>query len=185
MKKNFTVLFFRRAAYMLLLCLLAGTTQAQKTIRGTVLGTKGEALNGVSVVVQGSTRGSATDASGKYAISAGEQSVLEFSIVGYVSKEVAVGGQSVIDVTLSVASANIAEVVVTALGIKRDKKSLGYSVQELSGDACQPPKKPMLPTLAGKMAGVQVTRSANGAGGSSRVIIRGPTRWLETASHCT
>lgn len=174
MKKNYTGLFFRSAAYFLLLCLLTGTIQAQKTITGTVKSAKGEALNGVSVVVQGSTRGSATDASGKYSIQAGEKSVLEFSIVGYVKQEVTVGNQSVIDITLSVATANIAEMVVTALGIKRDKKSLGYSVQEVSGDGLSAAKEVNVANaLAGKVAGVQVTRAANGAGGSSRVVIRG------------
>ena len=174
MMKNVYPLFFRRAVWIILLCLLTGITYAQKTIRGTILGAKGEPLGGVSVVVKGTTQGSASDAAGKYVISAGEQAVLEFSIVGYERKEVAVGTQTVIDVTLSVASSNIAEVVVTALGIKRDKKSLGYSVQELNGDAVSAAKEVNVANaLAGKMAGVQVTRSANGAGGSSRVIIRG------------
>lgn len=157
-----------------MLCLITGFVHAQKTVRGTILGAKGEALSGVSVVVKGTTQGSTTDASGKYAINAGEKSVLEFSIVGYVHKEVLVGNQSVIDLSLEIGSANIAEVVVTALGIKRDKKSLGYSVQEVSGESLSAAKEVNVANaLAGKVAGVQVTRSANGAGGSSRVIIRG------------
>ncbi len=172
--KKIYFLFFRKGAWIFLFCFLAAITQAQKTIRGTVVGTKGEALSGVSVVVKGTTQGSATDASGKYAIAAGEKAVLQFSFVGYVQKEEIVGSQSVIDITLISGTESIAEVVVTALGIKRDKKSLGYSVQELGGEAVSTAKEANIATtLAGKMAGVQVTRSANGAGGSSRVVIRG------------
>ena len=159
---------------IVVLCLITGFAQAQKSISGTILGAKGEALSGVSIVVKGTTQGSKTDASGTYTINATEKSVLEFSIVGYVSKEVLVGSQSVIDLSMEIASANIAEVVVTALGIKRDKKSLGYSVQEVSGESLSTAKEVNVAnSLAGKVAGVQVTRSANGAGGSSRVIIRG------------
>ena len=165
---------FRTGIGIFLFCFLHLLAQAQKTIRGTVTGAAGEVLSGVSVVVQGTTQGSTTDASGKYAVNAGEKSVLEFSFVGYVRKQIAVGSQTVIDVSLASSSENIAEVVVTALGIRREKKSLGYSVQEVNGDAVSTAKEVNVANaLAGKMAGVQVTRSANGAGGSSRVVIRG------------
>ncbi len=174
MKRKNLFSFPPKNLLIVVLCLITGFAQAQKSISGTILGAKGEALSGVSIVVKGTTQGSKTDASGTYTINATEKSVLEFSIVGYVSKEVLVGSQSVIDLSMEIASANIAEVVVTALGIKRDKKSLGYSVQEVSGESLSTAKEVNVAnSLAGKVAGVQVTRSANGAGGSSRVIIRG------------
>lgn len=174
MKKNYPLLFFRHGSWIFLFCFSALLVQAQRTVRGTVVGANGEPLSGVSVVVQGTNQGSTTDASGKYSINTGEKSVLEFSFVGYVRRQVPVGSQTVIDVALANALENIAEVVVTALGIKREKKSLGYSVQEVNGDAVSTAKETNVANaLAGKMAGVQVTRSANGAGGSSRVVIRG------------
>ena len=173
MKKNY-LLFFRNGVWIILLCFLSIITYAQKTIRGTITDSKGEALSGVNILVKGTTQGITTDASGKYAITAPEKATLVFSFIGYVGQEVIVGNQSDINLKMAQATQNFSEVVVTALGIKRDKKSLGYSVQEISGDAVSTAKEANLATtLAGKMAGVQVTRSANGAGGSSRVIIRG------------
>jgi TonB-linked SusC/RagA family outer membrane protein len=148
---------------------------AELPVKGTITDAKGEALIGVSVLVKGTNRGTTTDVSGKYEIMADDASTtLVFSFVGYVRKEVVIGGQSEINITLLEDTQNLSEVVVTALGIKRDKRALGYSVQEISGEAVSTAKEANLATtLAGKMAGVQVTRSANGAGGSSRVVIRG------------
>jgi TonB-linked SusC/RagA family outer membrane protein len=175
MRKSYCSEFFKKTALVIVLCCLAGITYAQQTVRGTVVDAKGEALIGVSVLVKGTTRGSATDVDGKYEIDAeGASATLVFSFVGYVRKEVAVGNQSEINVTLAEDTQNLSEVVVTALGIKRDKRALGYSVQEIGGEAISTAKEANLAnSLAGKMAGVQVTRSANGAGGSSRVVIRG------------
>jgi TonB-linked SusC/RagA family outer membrane protein len=148
---------------------------AELPIKGTIVDGKGEALIGVSVLVKGTNRGTSTDVSGKYEIMADDaNTTLVFSFVGYVKKEVVVGTQSEINVTLLEDTQNLSEVIVTALGIKRDKRALGYSVQEISGEAVSTAKEANLATtLAGKMAGVQVTRTANGAGGSSRVVIRG------------
>jgi TonB-linked SusC/RagA family outer membrane protein len=174
MRKTYSLPWSRHLAWIFLLFTVAGMAQTTKIIRGIVADAKGGALEGVNVLVKGTTQGSTTDGSGKYAVAAGENATLVFSFVGYTSMEQVVGNQSVINVTLSPSGENIAEVVVTALGIKREKKSLGYSVQELNGDAVSTAKEVNVANaLAGKMAGVQVTRSANGAGGSSRVIIRG------------
>ncbi|MFC6193743.1 SusC/RagA family TonB-linked outer membrane protein [Dyadobacter subterraneus] len=147
----------------------------ENVIKGSVVDAKGEALIGVSVLVKGTTRGTATDVNGKYEIAVDDaNSTLVFSFVGYVRKEIVTGAQSEINVTLLEDTQNLSEVVVTALGIKRDKRALGYSVQEIGGEMLSTAKEANLAnSLAGKMAGVQVTRSANGAGGSSRVVIRG------------
>ncbi|WP_218029189.1 SusC/RagA family TonB-linked outer membrane protein [Segetibacter aerophilus] len=174
MKKSYFSFLLRMAGSFFLLCLIPGWAAAQQTVRGTVSGASGEVLNGVSVLVKGTNRGGSTDGAGKFEIAAGPQSTLVFSFVGYAPKEVLVGNQSVINVTLEPGTQNYNEVVVTALGIKRDKKALGYSVQEIAGEQVSTAKEANLANaLAGKMAGVQVTRSANGAGGSSRVVIRG------------
>jgi len=175
MRKCYYSLFRRKTAWTMLLCFLTGISFAQQTVRGLIVDSRGEALIGVSVLVKGTTRGTATDVEGKYEIAADdEKSTLVFSFVGYVRKEVIVGNQSEINITLLEDTQNLSEVVVTALGIKRDKRALGYSVQEIGGEAISTAKEPNLAnSLAGKMAGVQVTRSANGAGGSSRVVIRG------------
>ncbi|MGV3639418.1 MAG: SusC/RagA family TonB-linked outer membrane protein [Adhaeribacter sp.] len=147
----------------------------QIPVKGTVLDAQGQPLIGVSVLLKGTNRGTSTDVSGRYEITIDDASaVLVFSYVGYVSQEVAVRNQTTVNVTLADDSRHLSEVVVTALGIKREKKALGYSVQEIGGEAISTAKEANLATtLAGKMAGVQVTRSANGAGGSSRVVIRG------------
>ncbi|GEO05138.1 SusC/RagA family TonB-linked outer membrane protein [Adhaeribacter aerolatus] len=150
-------------------------TNIDKMVKGRVVDQKGESLIGVSVLVKGTSRGTATDVSGRFEIAVEDVgATLIFSYVGYVRKEIEVGNQTDITVTLENDTQVLSEVVVTALGIKREKKALGYSVQEIGGEAISTAKEANLATtLAGKMAGVQVTRSANGAGGSSKVVIRG------------
>ena len=139
-----------------------------------VSGTNKEPLGGVSILIKGTNRGTTTNADGVFKIDAQTKETLIFSFVGYDKKEVLVGTQSDINVSLTENISSLNEVVVTALGIKRDKKALGYSIQEINGDNLSQAKEANVATsLSGKLAGVQVTRSGNGAGGSSRVIIRG------------
>jgi TonB-linked SusC/RagA family outer membrane protein len=175
MRKNYYSLFFRAVALAFVLCFLNGIAFAQQTVSGTIVDSKGEALIGVSVLVKGTMRGTSSDLAGKFELAVDDgKATLVFSFVGYVRQEVVVGNQSEMRIILAEDTQNLSEVVVTALGIKRDKRALGYSVQEIGGEAISTAKEANLATsLAGKMAGVQVTRSANGAGGSSRVVIRG------------
>ncbi len=100
MKKIYFSFFFRKAGLVFLLSFLTAMAYAQQTVRGTVVDPKGEALTGVSVLVKGTTRGSATDASGKYQIDADANSTLLFSFVGYADREVIVGNQKEINVSL-------------------------------------------------------------------------------------
>jgi TonB-linked SusC/RagA family outer membrane protein len=145
-----------------------------RVVKGLVQDGKKGILPGVSVSVKGTNRGTTSDASGNFSIAADASSTLIFSFIGYAKKEVLVGNQAEINVSMVEETQNLTEVVVTALGIKRDKRALGYSVQEIKGDQIATAKEVNVAnSLAGKMAGVQVSRSANGAGGSSRVIIRG------------
>ena len=157
---------------MMLMCI---TTWAQDaTVKGQVKDVKGESLPGVSVVVKGTNRGTTTDGLGNFLITANSTETLVVSFVGFTKQEIAVGNRSEITVSMVEDAQNLNEVVVTALGIKRDKRALGYSVQEIKGEDIALAKEPNVAnSLAGKMAGVQVSRSANGAGGSSRVVIRG------------
>lgn len=153
-----------------------GTLNADITITGKVLALDNkEGLPGVSVLIKGTQKGTTTDMNGDFSIVVPDsKTILVFSFVGYLSQEVVVGNRSLINISLAQDSKALEEVVVTALGIKRDKRALGYSIQELNGDDLSTAKEAnVATTLSGKMAGVQVSRSSGGAGGSSKVIIRG------------
>ncbi|MBL4745583.1 MAG: SusC/RagA family TonB-linked outer membrane protein [Flavobacteriaceae bacterium] len=157
---------------MLLLALVVQISFAQeKTISGTVSDETGP-LPGVSVVIKGTTTGSETDFDGNYSIIANQGDVLVFSYVGMDSKSVKVGISNSINVTLTGGNV-LNEVVVTALGISRDKKSLGYSTQKVSGDEVAKIKDAnFMNSLSGKISGVQI-KSSGTMGGSTNVIIRG------------
>lgn len=135
----------------------------------------GEGLPGVNVVLKGTTSGTTTDISGNYELTVPQATgVLVFSYVGYVTQEVEIGNRQEIDVTLATDTRNLNEVVVTALGIKRDKKALTFATGELKGSDFANSKETNLGTaLSAKVAGVQVTSSAAGMSGASRVVIRG------------
>jgi TonB-linked SusC/RagA family outer membrane protein len=159
-------------AALLLLC----TQQifAQKSVSGTVVDSdSGSSIPGVTVMVDGTGSGVATDFDGKYKIDvSGPEAVLVFSFVGYNTQRIKVGERSNIDVTLA-AGVELDEVVVTALGVSREKKALGYSIQEVSGDDMGNARESnVVSAMSGKVAGVQVYSSSN-LGGSSRLILRG------------
>ena len=145
------------------------------TITGTVTDKQGESMPGVSVVVKGSTTGSITDSNGKYSINIpNENTVLVFSFIGFTTQEINVGNKTVIDVMMEENTQEIKEVVVTALGIKREKKALGYAMQEVNTDGFLETKTESVSNmLQGKIAGVQINQSATGVGGSTRIIMRG------------
>ena len=134
----------------------------------------GSALPGVSVVVQGTTIGAVTDFEGNYSITVPDASAtLMFSFVGMLTQEIVLGGQTVLDIVLESSSTELDEVVVTALGISREKKGLGYAVSEVQGEELnQALQTDAISALSGRVAGVQVS-SSNNLGGSSRITIRG------------
>lgn len=145
-----------------------------KIVSGQVINTAGENLQGVSVVVKGSKTGTSSDGTGKYRISAPEAGTLIFTFVGYETKEVAVDNQAVINVKLDPAAASLTDVVVTAFGISKGKKSLVYSVSTVKGSEFTEARETNVASaLTGKIAGVDATQVASGPGGSSRVVIRG------------
>ncbi|SEW08575.1 TonB-linked outer membrane protein, SusC/RagA family [Chitinophaga sp. YR573] len=151
-------------------------TYAQtRTITGKVTDAKdGSALPGVSVVIKGTTKGTVTGIDGGYSIQATPENTLVFSFIGYTNQERPVGKNSNFAITLSTDNKQLSEVVVTALGITREKKSLGYSVQSVSGDALvKSGETNIIEGLASKAAGVQVIGSGGTPGASSKIIIRG------------
>ncbi len=167
----------RKLALFLFITLFAGlqTTMAQtKAISGKVVDDLGEALPGVAVVVKGTTVGTTSRFDGTYSFEVpSDATTLVFTFVGMTTQEVAIAGQSTINVTLTSDTEDLDEVVVTALGISREKKSLGYAVQEVSGDEMNKVQSSNFATaLSGKVAGVQISNGTN-MGGSSNVIIRG------------
>nr|WP_084407190.1 SusC/RagA family TonB-linked outer membrane protein [Pedobacter panaciterrae] len=146
----------------------------QEVIKGTVRDQDGTTLPGVSVKIKGTQTGTQTSASGQYSIQARQGDVLLFSFVGYENKEVTVGATGVIDVTLTSSSQSLETVVVTALGITRQSRTLTYSTQTVKNDELTTVKTPnLINNLNGKVAGVQINRTSGGAGGSARITMRG------------
>jgi len=141
-------------------------------ISGTVTDESGVPLPGATVLVEGTSNGVSTDFDGNYSINASQGDVLVFSYVGYSSQSITVGSSSTVNVNLEPDNA-LDEVVVTALGLTREKKSLGYSVSELSGSEVNTVKNHNLASsLSGKVAGLNIT-SAGSTGAGSRIVIRG------------
>ena len=143
-------------------------------IRGKVVDSKGETLPGVSVRVKGSNIGTTTDAQGNFILNAPDNGVLVFSYIGFISQELTVNGRTTINVTLVEDSQMLGEVVVTALGIERSAKSLNYAAQTVkTADLNQAKETNLINSLAGKVAGVTITKNATGPGSSSNVVLRG------------
>ena len=147
---------------------------AQQTrVTGKVSDVNNEPLPGATVLVKGTSRGTVTDVDGSYTIQAGGGETLVFSFVGFETKEFAVGASSIINITLSEGVA-LNEIVVTALGVERETKALGYSVQAVDGSQFTEARETnVINSLSGRVAGVQITNSSSGIGGSTRVTIRG------------
>ncbi|MDX1602303.1 MAG: SusC/RagA family TonB-linked outer membrane protein [Salinimicrobium sediminis] len=159
----------------LLLALVVQITFAQEqlTVTGTVTDENGMPLPGVNVLIKGTTRGVQTDFDGNYAIEASQGEVLVFSYIGMKTAEFIFQDVPRIDAVLTPDAAQLDEVVVTALGIQREKKSLGYASQEVSGDAVNTVKDAnFVNSLSGKIAGIDV-KSSGTLGGSTNVVIRG------------
>lgn len=147
--------------------------QQQIEISGKVTDASGELLPGVNIIIQGTSTGTETNFDGEYSIEANEGDVLVFSYIGLKTNVITVGSSTTIDVVLEEDASALTEVVVTALGISREKKALGYAVQELQGDEINEARESnFVNSLSGKVAGVNITTSG-AVGSSSRVIIRG------------
>ncbi len=168
------------ASIMLVLVVLLScmTMQAQTggkiTVSGVVTDAKGETLIGASVVQKGTTNSTMTGLNGDYQLTVPSNAVLVVTYVGFNPQEVQVNNKAKLNIVVTEDTKLLNEVVVTALGIKREKKALGYSVQELQGDALlETGESNVVNSLSGKVAGLQVVRSSNGVGGSSKILLRG------------
>ncbi|NJY63125.1 SusC/RagA family TonB-linked outer membrane protein [Salinimicrobium sp. CDJ15-81-2] len=161
----------------LLLALVVQISFAQQdlTVTGTVTDGNGMPLPGVNVLVKGTTKGVQTDFDGNYSIDVSQGEVLVFSYIGMRTVEYPVTNIDTIDVVLEQDAAQLEEVVVTALGISREKRSLGYATEEVSGAEVNTAKEGnFMNSLSGKVSGLDVKKSST-LGGSSNIIIRGYT----------
>ncbi|MCC9017021.1 MULTISPECIES: SusC/RagA family TonB-linked outer membrane protein [Flavobacterium] len=167
--------FFQRKTVVLFFVLLAQFALAQeRVVSGIVSDNAGLPLPGASVLIKGTKTGAQTDFDGKYSIKTSQNAVLIFNYIGMKAVEVTVTGNTA-NVSLSPASEQLGEVVVTALGLKREKKSLGYATQEIKGeDLTKVNNGNVANAISGKIAGVQIRRN-NNIGGSTNVVIRGTT----------
>ncbi len=153
--------------------------QSNSKVTGTVTDLNGEPLIGATVMVKGTKMGTATDVEGKFSIKAAQGSTLVVTYIGSKPTEVQVTG-SVVNVKVADGTTNLDEVVVTALGIKKDKKSLGYAVDDLSSEELMRNKSTnAINSLSGKIAGVNITQSSGAAGAGSQIILRGGTSGSE------
>ncbi|WP_128547071.1 SusC/RagA family TonB-linked outer membrane protein [Larkinella soli] len=170
MKTNLLIL---RVIFLSLLSTLSLAQTVEVRGRVTEDG-QGTAINGANVLIKGTTRGTLTNDKGEYTIQVQKGATLKFSSIGFVAKEAVVGNSTTIDVALTSEETTLNEVVVTALGIRKEKKALGYSVSEVKGEELVQARTVNLANnLQGRVAGLNVANTATGPGGSARIIIRG------------
>lgn len=164
MNKHLSILFL----------LFFSVLSVQAQISGNVVDPQGEPLPGVNVIVKGTSTGTATDFDGNFTLNANTGDTLVFSFIGFQNQEVVVADSKKIKVTMQEALGQLDEVIVTSLGIKKEKKALGYAATELkSNDINRVKTSNVVNALAGKVTGVQVTGASTGVASSARVVIRG------------
>jgi TonB-linked SusC/RagA family outer membrane protein len=164
-------------AFLLMLIFVTGTSgiYAQRTVTGTVRDTEKQPIVGANVIVKGTSIGTITTIDGKYTLNVpSQESTIVVSFIGMVTQEIAAGSNSIVDVILEQEATSLDEVVVTALGIKREAKSLGYSATQVNTQQFSTTRLPnMGNSLIGKIAGLNVTTPPSGPGGTSKIRIRG------------
>lgn len=167
MKKIITV--------FILFCLCQAIVLAQANrVTGKVTGADNQGLPGVNVLIQGTNTGTTTDASGNYALNVSGSSSLIFSYISHISQTIAVNNRSIINVQLVEDAKAIDEVIVTALGIKREAKTLGYATATVNAEQINVNRTPnFMSGLQGKMAGVNITSMGTGPAGTAKIRIRG------------
>ena len=163
--------------YKIFLCLLLTSSHIyaqEHKVSGRVLTDQGQVLPGVNITIKGTTKGTITNQDGGFSLSAPSIGILVFSFIGFVNKEVPIDNKTQLEVILSADMLQLNEVVVTALGISRDKKALGYSVQEVKGENLTVARDPNIGNaLAGKVAGVQVLGQSAAKFGKPNIRVRG------------
>jgi len=171
------LLLYMKQCLLLILWVFLITSRAiaqDQTVSGTVQDENAQPLTGVNVVVKGTTRGTTTDANGAYQLRARSGDVLVFGFVGYQRHEVTLGNQSTLNVRLDPDNQQLQEVVVTALGIKREAKALTYATQSIKPAQLNEVRDAnIVNTLQGKIAGAYITQGSGGVGSGSRIVLRG------------
>lgn len=150
----------------------------ERTVSGKITSAEdGASLPGVNVVLKGTTNGTITDVDGNYKLTLTEEGgTLIFSFVGLLTQEIDIGARSVIDVQLAPDISQLSEIVVTALGIERESRELGYSISGVKAEDLTVSRDAnILEALQGKVTGVTITRSSGNLGASTKIIIRGVT----------
>lgn len=173
----------RKLLYVLLSSYLtlsfANSFAQEHTVKGKVMAEDGSDLPGVSVIVTGTGIGAITNANGEYSLNAPAGATLRFSFVGYKTLEQAVGDRSVVDITMQNDITQLGEVIVTAVGIERDTKTIGYSVANIKSDYINQSKVTNLAAaLSAKVSGLQINQTSNSVNGGVRVVLRGNRSFL-------
>lgn len=159
---------------LLFCCCLSTWAQDKKVVTGTIKDERGTPLPGVTVIEKGTQNGAMTNAEGAFKVSVGANATLVLSFIGYTQQEVPVNGQSTVDVVLKEDKTNLNEVVVTALGLKREQRKLGYAVTELKGsEIAKTNSINPVAALQGKVAGVDISGAAGGPQAAPRIVLRG------------
>ena len=168
MKRSFLIFFP--------LLLFALTAHAQRVIKGTITDKKGDPVIGANVVAKGTTVGTVTDIDGRYMLSVPEgTTALVVSYTGYTNQELALGASNIADGSLE-EGILLAETVVSALGVKRNKSDVPYANQTVSSDELNTTtSKSVLNSLQGKTAGVKINQASGATGASTRIVLRGET----------
>lgn len=168
----------RIVIFVLLICLFTNIKlYAQHIVKGTVFSADDDnPLIGVNIIISGTNDGTITNLEGMYSLEVPKGKSLEFSFIGYLSQTIDVENKTALNVTLEVDAIDVDEIIVTALGVKRQEKALGYSITQVNGEEFTEAREiNFVNALSGKVAGVNVSNLATGSAGSSRVIIRGST----------
>jgi TonB-linked SusC/RagA family outer membrane protein len=166
------------------LCMFSATFAQTRQVTGKVTGSENQAVASATIKVKGSNAAATTNADGTFSLKAPAGSfVLQVSSLGFASKEVSVGAsQATVNVSLTASTTDLSEVVVTALGIKREKKSLTYASQQVAGDEIRRAAGTnFMEGLSGKAAGIDIKVSSSGAGGSTKAVLRGARSLLGTS----
>jgi len=167
MKKVLSLFFFYVALSVILVA-------QERTLNGLVSDEEGMSLPGVTVIIKGTTHGTTTDLDGKYSLSGIKpENTIIFSYVGFETQEIQVGYRSLIDILLKTSAQKLDELVVTALGVKRQKREIGYSTEKIDAEAVVRSSAPnVISAIVGRSAGVQVSQSDGVEGGSTRIITK-------------
>jgi TonB-linked SusC/RagA family outer membrane protein len=176
MKKNLSLVCkpARSSFLFLLLLIFISATSTAQMVSGTISSREGQALSGVTVTVKGTNKATTTNPSGKFSIEMGGKTAITVSSVGYIGQDIDVAGRSSLNINLETDQKKVDEVVVVALGIKKEARRLGYSTTAVSSEELTVNRTPnLMNALQGKVAGVNIAGLGTGPAGTSKIRIRG------------